>query len=189
MNSTLWTSLSYLFRRFMREILGLVVFLIVLRTASLALLEPAQLVFVAPFILYLIWLIWLPRLTAALGRFVLAPKRADLRLVNVSDRWARYLYRHLIGLMLLSGISMFIVGFNVSTGIPLKETRIGFWLSSSVHVYIAIIAWTAREGLVEIIRGTDPDRPKFDETVPLFPPFRRGNVGCDVGHYHGHHRL
>lgn len=166
-DSTLWTSLSYLFRRFMREILGLVVFLIVLRTASLALLEPAQLVFVAPFILYLIWL---PRLTAALGRFVLAPKRADLRLVNVSDRWARYLYRHLIGLMLLSGISMFIVGFNVSTGIPLKETQIGFWLSSSVHVYIAIIAWTAREGLVEIIRGTDPDRTKFDETVARYFP-------------------
>lgn len=167
-DSTLWTSLSYLFRRFLREIVGLIVFYIALRSVGLALLDKQQLIFVAPFILNLVWL---PRLTAALARFVLAPNRADLRLVNVSDRWATYLYRHLIGLVILSGIVVFVTGFNMDTGIPLKETRIGFWLSSAVHIYIAIIAWTAREGLTEIIRGTDPDRTSFDETVARYYPY------------------
>jgi small-conductance mechanosensitive channel len=167
-DSTLWTSLSYLFRRFLREILGLVAFYITLRTVGLALLEPAQLVFVAPFILYLVWF---PRLTAALARFVLAPERTDLRLVNISDHWAKYLYRHLIGLVILMGITMFVVGFNIDTGIPLNETRIGFWLGSSVHIYIAIIGWRAREGLTEIVRGTDPDRTGFDEAVARYYPY------------------
>lgn len=166
-DSTLWTSLSYLFRRFMREIVGLIVFYIALRTVGLALLDKQQLVYVAPFILNLIWL---PRLTAALARFVLAPTRADLRLVNVSDQWAKYLYRHLIGLMIMSGIVIFVTGFNVDAGVPLSESRIGFWLSTFVHIYIAIIAWTAREGLTDIIRGTDPDRTSFDELVARFYP-------------------
>lgn len=167
-DSTLWSSLNYLFRRFMREILGLIAFYIVLRTVGLALLTPEQLLFVAPFILYLVWF---PRLTAALARFILAPERTDLRLVNVSDRWARYLYRNLIGLVVLMGITMFVVGFNINTGIPLGDTRIGFWLGSSVHIYIAIIGWTAREGLSDIIRGTDPDRTRFDEAVARYFPF------------------
>ncbi len=167
-DSTLWTSLSYLFRRFLREIVGLIAFYIALRTVGLALLDKQQLMFVAPFVLNLIWV---PRLTAALGRFVLAPARADLRLVNVSDKWARYLYRHLIGLMILSGIVIFVTGFNVDNGVPLAETRIGFWLSSLVHIYIGIIAWTAREGLTQIIRGSDPDRTPTDEAVARIYPY------------------
>jgi moderate conductance mechanosensitive channel len=167
-DSTLWTSLSYLFRRFLREIVGLIAFYIGLRSVGLALLDEQQLVFVAPFI---VSLIWLPRLTAALARFVLAPTRADLRLVNVSDKWAKYLYRHVIGLVILSGVVVFVTGFNIDTGVPLSQTRIGFWLSSAVHIYIAIIAWNAREGLTQIIRGTDPDRTPFDEVVARFYPY------------------
>ncbi|MCF6329858.1 MAG: hypothetical protein L3J02_08675, partial [Henriciella sp.] len=113
-DSTLWTSLSYLFRRFIREIAGLVAFYIALRTVGLTLLDPQQLVFMAPFVLYLVWL---PRLTAALLRFVLAPTRADLRLVNVSDHWSKYLYRHLIGLVFFAGLIRFVVEFNLSYGI------------------------------------------------------------------------
>jgi moderate conductance mechanosensitive channel len=167
-DSTLWTSLSYLFRRFIREIAGLIAFYIALRTVGLALLDQQQLVFMAPFVLYLVWV---PRLTAALLRFVLAPARADLRLVNVSDRWAKYLYFHLVGLIFFSGFIRFVVEFNLANGIPLAESRIGFWLTVGLHIYIVVIAWTAREGLAEIIRGTDPDRTRFDEAVARYYPF------------------
>ena len=166
--ATLASSAKYLFRRFLREILGLIVFYVVLRTVGSRILAPDQIAFAAPFVTTVIWV---PRLTAAVARFVLAPKRADLRLVNVDDKWARYLHRNSVGLMLLSGFTLFIIAFNARNGVPAGETRLGFWLDSAVYVYIAIIAWTAREGLSDIVRGTDPDRTYFDEKTAEIYPF------------------
>ena len=174
-DSTLWTSLSYLFRRFLREIVGLIAFYIALRSVGVALLDNSQLIYMGPFVLYLVWL---PRLTAALVRFVLAPSRADLRLVNISDHWAQYLYRNLIGLVFFSGVIRFVIEFNLLNGIPLSESRIGFALTTILHIYIVVIAWTAREGIAEIIRGTDPDRTRFDEAVARFYPFYVGAVSA-----------
>lgn len=167
-DATLWSALSFLARRFGRDILGLVAFYFVLRTVGLALLNPAQLGFAGPFVTYLIWF---PRLGAAISRFVLAPHRSDLRLVNINDRWASYLHRNLIGLVLLGGFTLFIVGFDTTNGIAISETRIAFWLNSAVHIYVAMIFWTAREGLTDMMRGTDPDRSRFDEWVAAAYPY------------------
>ncbi|GAB5438485.1 mechanosensitive ion channel family protein [Falsiruegeria mediterranea] len=164
----LWSTVGFLFRRFCRELLGLVVFYVVLRFVGTQLLSAEELTFAAPLVFYLIWI---PRLGAAISRFVLAPNRADLRLVNVSDKWAKYLHRNLIGLFLLGGFTIFIVGFNQANGVPMGETRLGFWLNTSVHIYIGIIAWRAREGLSDMMRGTDPDRSRFDEAVAKAYPF------------------
>lgn len=164
----LWATVGFLFRRFCRELLGLVVFYVVLRFVGTHLLSPEELTFAGPMVFYLIWI---PRLGAAVSRFVLAPKRADLRLVNVSDKWARYLHRNLVGLFLLGGFTIFIVGFNHANGVPMGETRLGFWLNSSVHIYIGIIAWRAREGLSDMMRGTDPDRSRFEEVVAKAYPY------------------
>ncbi|SLN38927.1 Moderate conductance mechanosensitive channel YbiO precursor [Falsiruegeria litorea R37] len=164
----LWSTVGFLFRRFCRELLGLVVFYVVLRFVGTHLLSAEELTFAGPMVFYLIWI---PRLGAAISRFVLAPNRADLRLVNVSDRWAKYLHRNLIGLFLLGGFTIFIVGFNQANGVPMGETRLGFWLNTSVHIYIGIIAWRAREGLSDMMRGTDPDRSRFDEAVAKAYPY------------------
>lgn len=164
----LWSTVGFLFRRFCRELLGLVVFYVVLRFVGRHLLSPEELTFAGPMVFYLIWV---PRLGAAISRFVLAPNRADLRLVNVSDKWAKYLHRNLIGLFLLGGFTIFIVGFNQLNGVPMGETRLGFWLNTSVHIYIGIIAWRAREGLSDMMRGTDPDRSRFDEAVAKAYPY------------------
>ena len=161
------STLRYLFGRFIRELLGLVAFYIVLRTVGLALLSPQQIVFAAPAVTLLIWL---PRLAAALARFVLSPAQPELRLVNLDDHWARYLYHHLVGLVLLIGIGRFVVGFNIAYGVPITETRIAFWFSTAVHVYVGFIAWTARDGLYELILGRDPDRTAFDEAVARYYP-------------------
>ncbi|WP_342448054.1 mechanosensitive ion channel family protein [Parasedimentitalea huanghaiensis] len=167
-DATLWSALSFLARRFGRDILGLVAFYFALRFVGLTLLSPAELSFAGPFVTYLIWF---PRLGAAISRFILAPHRADLRLVNINSRWAGFLHRNIIGLVLLGGFTLFIVGFDTANGVAINETRIAFWLNTAVHIYVALIFWTARAGLSEMMRGTDPDRSKFDEWVAKAYPY------------------
>ncbi|WP_425045492.1 mechanosensitive ion channel family protein [Primorskyibacter sp. S87] len=166
------SAVSFLFRRFCRELLGLVVFYAVLTFVGRRVLDQQEIAFAAPFVLYLIWV---PRLGAAISRFVLAPHRSDLRLVNVNDHWATYLYRNLIGLFILIGFLLFILTFNALNGISAADTRLGFWLNTGIHIYIAVIAWTAREGLTQMMLGTDPDRSEFDVKVSnAFPYFAIG---------------
>jgi small-conductance mechanosensitive channel len=130
--------------------------------------DAPQIAFVAPFVGYLIWM---PRVAAAFSRFMMAPERQDLRLVNVSDHWAKFIHRHIIGLMLLGGTTLFIVDFNFKNGVPAGETRIAFWLDSGVYVYIAIIAWIARAGFSDMMRGADPDTTEFDEMMARGYPY------------------
>ncbi len=164
----LWGAVQYLFRRFSREIAGLIVFYVVIRAVGRALLTPEQITFAAPFVFFLIWI---PRLGAAVSRFVLAPQKPQFRLVNIDDHWAKYLHRNLIGLLILIGLTLFVVRFNGLNGITGADTRIGFWLNAAIHIYIGIIAWTAREGLSQMMLGTDPDHTKFDEEVAQYYPY------------------
>ncbi|WP_109311581.1 mechanosensitive ion channel family protein [Ruegeria sp. AU67] len=164
----LWGAVRYLFRRFCREIAGLVVFYVVIRAVGRGLLTPEQITYAAPFVFYLIWI---PRLGAAASRFVLAPSKPHYRLVNIDDHWAKYLHRNLIGLLILVGFTLFLLHFNRLNGITGGETRIGFWLNAAIHIYIGVIAWTAREGLSQMMLGTDPDHSKFDEEVAHYYPY------------------
>ncbi|MCG7518412.1 mechanosensitive ion channel family protein [Ruegeria sp. Ofav3-42] len=164
----LWGAVRYLFRRFCREIAGLVVFYVVIRALGRGLLTPEQLIYAAPFVFYLIWI---PRLGAAASRFVLAPNKPHYRLVNIDDHWAKYLHRNLIGLLILIGFTLFIIHFNELNGITPGETRIGFWLNAATHIYIGVIAWKAREGLSQMMLGTDPDHTKFDEEIAHYYPY------------------
>ncbi|MCP4821354.1 MAG: mechanosensitive ion channel family protein, partial [Shimia sp.] len=169
-------ALTFLIKRFFREIFGLIVFFVVLRVIGVPLFSEHQIVFVAPFVGYLIWM---PRVAAAFSRFMMAPERPDLRLVSISDHWAKFIHRHVIGLMLLGGFTLFIVEFNMKNGVPMGTTRIGFWLDSAVYVYIAYIAWTARDGLSAMMRGTDPDNTEFDEWVArAYPVFAMAVAGA-----------
>ena len=166
---TLRGTLGFLGRRLARELLGLVVFYVVIRTIGASLLTAEQAMVLAPAVRLLILV---PRLISALSRFALAPHQPNMRLLNVNDHWAKYLHRNLIGLALLGGFTMFIVGFNAQFGVPVGEARIGFWLNLALHIYIVVITWKAREGLVEMMRGTDPDRTRYDEqTARAYPYF------------------
>lgn len=167
-NQSLSSSISFLIRRFMREIFGLIVFYVVIRVLGRAILTPHQLEFAGPFVTYLIWM---PRLAAAAARFLFAPNRADLRLVSISDEWARYMQRHIVGLFLLAGFTMYAVGFNAAMGVPQGTTRLGYMVDSMVYVYIIVIALTAKEGLREMMLGSDPDRTEFDKRVSFGYPY------------------
>ncbi len=161
-------AVTFLVKRFLCEFLGLLVFYYTLVFVGRQLLDEQQIAQAAPFVFYLIWI---PRLGAAISRFIIAPNQSALRLVNISDHWAKYLHRNLIGLFLLIGFTMFIITFNALNGVQMSETRLGFWLNTSIHIYIALIAWTAREGLSDMMRGTDPDRTEFDERAAFFYPY------------------
>ncbi|WP_298935704.1 mechanosensitive ion channel family protein [uncultured Ruegeria sp.] len=167
-DADLWGAVRYLFRRFCREIAGLVVFYVVIRALGRGLLTTEQITYAAPFVFYLIWV---PRLGAAASRFILAPNKPHYRLVNIDDHWAKYLHRNLIGLLLLIGVTLFVVRFNALNGVTPADTRIGFWLNAAIHIYIGVIAWTAREGLSQMMLGTDPDHTKFDEDVAHYYPY------------------
>jgi len=164
----LWGAVRYLFARFCREIAGLVVFYVVIRAVGRGLLTPEQITYAAPFVFYLVWI---PRLGAAASRFVLAPSKPHYRLVNIDDHWAKYLNRNLIGLLMLSGFTRVLLQFHRLNGITGGETRIGFWLNAGIHIYIGVIAWKAREGLSQMMLGTDPDHTKFDEEVAHYYPY------------------
>ncbi|MBO9433739.1 mechanosensitive ion channel family protein [Ruegeria sp. R13_0] len=164
----LWGAVRYLFVRFCHEIAGLIVFYVVIRAVGRALLTPEQITYAAPFVFYLIWV---PRLGAATSRFVLAPNKPHFRLVNIEDRWAKFLHRNLIGLLILIGFTLFLLHFNGLNGVTGDETRIGFWLNAAIHIYIGVIAWKAREGLSQMMLGTDPDHTKFDKEVAHYYPY------------------
>ncbi len=164
----LWGAVRYLFGRFCREIAGLVVFYVVVRAIGRGLLTTEQITYAAPFVFYLVWI---PRLGAAASRFVLAPKKPEFRLVNIDNHWANFLHRNLIGLLVLIGFTLFLLHFNRLNGITGGETRIGFWLNASIHIYIGVIAWKARDGLTQMMLGTDPDHTRFDEEVARYYPY------------------
>ncbi|MBB97651.1 MAG: mechanosensitive ion channel protein MscS [Rhodobacteraceae bacterium] len=159
--STLLETVSFLVRRLIRDLIGLAAFYIVARLVGRLILSPDQIRFVAPFLGYLIWM---PRLAAAGSRFVLAPNRPDKRLLTVTDEWAKYLHRHLVGLVLLGGFTIFIIQFNAMFGVNSGETRIGFWLDSMIYIYLIIIAMTAKEALVGMMLGR-ADAPTRYEIV------------------------
>ncbi|MEX0339723.1 MAG: mechanosensitive ion channel family protein [Arenibacterium sp.] len=165
--SGLWEALRYLARRFFREILGLIVFYIAIRVIGRSILSPEQIVFAAPFVTYLLFF---PRIAAAFSRFMMAPHRQDLRLVNVDEQGAKFLHRHTVGLFIWGGFVLFTINFFRDNGIPPGTTFLGFWLDSLIYVYIIWAVWTARDWLRQIMLGSDPDVTAFDRNMAFIYP-------------------
>ncbi|AXI44686.1 mechanosensitive ion channel protein MscS [Sulfitobacter sp. SK012] len=166
-SDTLLGTLKFLALRLWREILGIIIFYTVIRAIGASFLTAEQAAVAAPAVKYLVLF---PRIVAALSRFVLAPEKPQFRLLSVSDHWAKYLHRNVIGLTLLGGFPLFIVGFNVRFGIALGETSLGLWLTYALFLYVIVIAWTARDGLTQMMRGNDPDSTDFDEQMARYYP-------------------
>ncbi|WP_233270324.1 mechanosensitive ion channel family protein [Chachezhania sediminis] len=173
---TLRDSILYLARRLFRQLIGLIVFFAVARLVGIFLHTRVGISIAHPFLLYMIMI---PRISATLTRFVFAPEHPELRLVNCADHWARYLQRNLTGLFALMGLTLFIPAINFLFGGHAGEgISLSFLMNLAAQLYLAVIAWTAREGLRDIIRGTDPDRTRFDENMAYVYPY--WIIGVDV---------
>ena len=116
----------------------------------------------------------LPRVALAIGRFLLAPTRSELRLVHTDDWTAKLFVLAQFGLFLLMGFSAAIIEFNALNDIPIGTSRLGFWLNLAVHFYVIYIAWRAWDGLVLMARGRVDVTPFEERLSRLYPPYLIG---------------
>ncbi|MEO0378816.1 MAG: mechanosensitive ion channel domain-containing protein [Pseudomonadota bacterium] len=117
-------------------------------------------------------MIVLPRLAAAFTRFLMAPDNPAYRIVHTDDVTAKAMVFHMFWMSFLIGSTFFILSFNAANGVPGGETRLGFWLNLALHVYLAIVIWRYRRGLVSMMRGAEPDVSPMEERIArAFPLF------------------
>ncbi|MEP3245794.1 MAG: mechanosensitive ion channel domain-containing protein [Sneathiella sp.] len=98
-------------------------------------------------------LIVLPRLIAAMGRFLLAPNRPDLRLVYTDDYTAKFMYRHQTALVFFLGFTYWILIFLNKNGVPIGETDMGFWLITIFYLWLAYALYHVRHGITMMMIG------------------------------------
>ena len=94
------------------------------------------------------------RFSAAVLRFVLAPKRADLRLVSTDGKTAQFLYRHLVIVSAILSIGFFLAALMVHGAIDGFST-LRFSVGLLAVLWVMFLTWHARNGLTSIIIGED----------------------------------
>jgi small-conductance mechanosensitive channel len=168
-NLTLREIVSFLTKRFAREIVAVFVFIIVAMSIGTAILPPflgGVVGLIGPY------LIAFPRIMIAVGRFLFAPKNPMFRLLNCDDRTAKAMVFHNFGFAFLIGFSAVLLRFNEFQGVTDVETRIGFWLNLAVHLYLASVVWKYRVGMTSMMRGFDADiTPTENGMARAFPYF------------------
>ncbi|MEO0666878.1 MAG: mechanosensitive ion channel domain-containing protein [Pseudomonadota bacterium] len=117
------------------------------------------------------WLIGLPRMGVAIVRFLMAPTAPAYRLVHGTTETARAMTFHMFWFCLLIGVGAVILPFNAANGVPPGETRIGFWINLSVHLYAALIVWRYWEPCVQMMRGSDPDVSPIEDWIARAYPY------------------
>ncbi|MBO6510643.1 MAG: mechanosensitive ion channel [Roseibium sp.] len=150
------------------DLAGLIVFaLVAYIVGKIAIIDPNTRSFALQAVY---WLVFLPRLIAALLRFALAPNRRELRLVTADDATAKSLYRSFTTLFVVIGIAFYIrevmLGANVDAGGTFR-----FFVGFGVNLWIILVIWRARNGLTSIILGDDDDPTTGLERMARFWPY------------------
>ena len=157
-----------LVKRLIGEVGAVVVFLVAAAAINRLFVPP----YYHPFIsLVGPWLIGLPRMGVAIVRFLMAPTAPAYRLVHGTTETARAMTFHMFWFCLLIGIGAVIVPFNAANGVPPGETRLGFWINLSVHLYAALVIWRYWEPCVDMMRGSDPDVSPIEEWMARAYPY------------------
>ncbi|MEL6807421.1 MAG: mechanosensitive ion channel domain-containing protein [Pseudomonadota bacterium] len=168
-DATIRETVSLLFKRLMGQFGAVLVFFVVAGIMTHNVIPEEYRAFIG---LFVPMLIVLPRMARAVSRFLMAPDNPAYRFVHTDDRTAKAIAFHMFWLTILIGFTFFLLAFNAANGVPGGETRIGFWLNLSVHIYLAIIIWRNREGLVIMMRGSEPDVSPVEERIArAFPIF------------------
>ncbi|WP_419906085.1 mechanosensitive ion channel domain-containing protein [Hoeflea sp.] len=145
-------TLEVLGKRLILELLGLFAFFAVTRILIEFLVPGAD----RPLMpILMINLVVVPRLFAAISRFLLAPNRPDLRLVYTDDWTARFLFRNQLYIVILAGLSIVIFEFQMMHNVSLDDATVGFWLEVAVFVWIAYVLYRARDGLTAMLIGAE----------------------------------
>ncbi len=161
-------TLKVLGLRLVLDMSGLIVFIVITQIAIRQSIEPAGHYVAHQFL----WnLVLIPRLFSVALKFVVAPNRSDLRLMNTTDVSAQFLHRHLVCVAWLIGLTLTISDLNRSMGIQIGEAKLGFWFNLAIHGYFGFIAWRSRTTLVDILHGKDNDTTPLEEKVARWYPY------------------
>ena len=168
---TLVQVLKLLSRRLILDLSGLLAFIFVTQLGVKVFIEePGQ--YVAH---HFLWnLILIPRLFSVVAKFLLAPERPDLRLVHTSDKSANFLHKHLVGVVMLIGLTLSLFDIRDASGIPRGAgggASIGFWFNLVIHMYFAFIAWRSRNIFADIIDGPNNEASSMEKTVAAWYPY------------------
>ena len=147
---------------------GLIVFAVVaVIVGRLAVLDPVTRAFALQAVF---WIVFLPRLVAALLRFALAPHRRELRLVTADDATAKSLYRNFTTLFAVVGVAFFVRNVMQAADVDAGGT-FRFFIGFAVNAWIIAVIWKARHGLISIILGDEEDPTSGLERMALFWPY------------------
>ncbi len=94
------------------------------------------------------------RFAGALLRFVLAPERADLRLVSTDGQTAKLLYRQLVIVAGILGVGFYLVAIMRYSDIE-GAPALRYWIGLLAILWIMLVTWRARHGLTAIIIGDE----------------------------------
>lgn len=164
---TLGQVFKILSRRLLLDFSGLLAFLLVTQLAIRVFIEePGQF-----FAHHFLWnLILIPRLFSVVGKFILAPQRSDLRLVHTSDTSAQFLHRHLVGVVMLIGLTLSIFDVRIASDYKGTGAHLGFWFNLVIHFYFAFIAWRSRHIFTDIVDGPNNEATSMERRVAKWYP-------------------
>lgn len=161
-------TLVLLAKRFLLDIVGLLAFFLVTRLV-IEVAMPAIDRLIAP--VFMVNLIVIPRLLAAISRFLLAPSRPDLRLVYADDWTARYLYRNGVAVSVLIGMSAVLVEFQRHYGVAPGDIKTGFWMSLAAYIWLIVMCVQARQGLTSMLLGGDDHASPVEQLLARIYPW------------------
>ena len=116
------------------------------------------------------------RMTAAVMRFVLAPRRPELRLVYTDTWTAQFIERNFVVIAGLVGMFFFLHSIMLEYRIADTDT-LRFWAGLSMHVWLIIIIVKAHAGLTRIIEGGDENlTPGLKRMAVWWPAVSAGLV-------------
>lgn len=149
----LWEAVRTLLSRFGLDVVKVAVFAVVSLTASNYLHKSlGDSEFAGRFITVMIVTMML---FAAFGRFLLAPRRPDLRLMTVDDHSAHRFQIQTIWLAFFLAVTPFLLDSLIQYGVPMEQTRIGFWTNLAVHIFGLSVLYFSRSGVRQGASGND----------------------------------
>ncbi len=172
---TLGQTLKILGLRLFWDVIALIVFFVVTRTIASNLIPTHMASFVNTF---MVTLVVIPRWAWVFSRFLNAPNSPEMRMLNSTDEVAKYFHWHFVAMATLIGFNSFVLEFQFSNGIPVGETRLGYWLNLILFIYLIYVTYNARDGLTAVLIGKRPEEvtPTEIKVAQYFPWFLIGFI-------------
>ncbi len=112
------------------------------------------------------------RIAAMIARFVLAPYDPSDRLVHMGSDDAAFLYRNVIMIGVLWGLTGFLNPFFPTHGVPAEEFRIQFWLQLFLSGWMFWTVWKSRRTLtLMLIPGNGQENSPAEILVARAYPY------------------